>query len=61
MKKLKGGIETIITIIIVVGLVLLAIILAVLPLIEETQHFSDTGVKGISSIGSAMGFDRDEG
>lgn len=62
MKKyLNGGIETIVAIVIVVGLVLLGIIVAVLPILTETENLSDTAQTGISGIGSAMGYDKPQG
>jgi len=56
-QKLKGGVETIIAIVIVVGLVILGIVLAIIPIMNETNDLSDTAQGGISGLGSAMGYD----
>ena len=49
-KKLKGGIETIIAVVILVGIVIALIISAVLPTVLEGQNLSEGAVNRLSEL-----------
>ena len=54
MRKLKGGIETIIALVIIVGIVLALIIATVLPITDQSQELGEAGVNKIDSLTSAI-------
>jgi len=56
-EKLKGGIETIIAIIIVTALVIVLIISVIVPMATRTNALGSQGVSDISALGSMMGYD----
>ena len=55
-KKLNGGVETIIALIIIVGLVLALIISVVVPMAGETKNLGDEGTSGLKQLQSNMGY-----
>lgn len=50
----KGGIETVIAVIILVGIVVALIISAVLPTVNEADKLSGTSVSKLSDLGETM-------
>lgn len=54
-KMLKGGIETIIALIIIVGLVLALIIAVVVPMAGGTAELGSTGTAGLKELQQTMG------
>ncbi|MBP3284813.1 MAG: hypothetical protein J6M02_04880 [Clostridia bacterium] len=60
-KKLKGGIETIIALIIIVGLVLALIISVVVPMAGSTKDLGDEGTAGLKQLQQSMGYTSQNG
>lgn len=54
-KKLKGGIEGIVALIIIVGIVIALIIATILPATREAKALGDQGTTKISNLGDAIG------
>ena len=53
-KKLKGGIETIIAIVILVGLVIALICAAVIPTMEAGEDLAGTAVNKLNTLGTTI-------
>lgn len=54
-KKMKGGVEGIIAVIIMAGLVIALIIAVILPMTKETKEIGDAGTGRLSSLESTLG------
>lgn len=53
-RKLKGGIEGIIAVIILAGLVVALIIAVILPSVVQTNEIGDTGISTLSKLEDTM-------
>ena len=51
----KGGIATVITVIIMVGIVLALIISTVIPMANKSRDTAETGVEGLNELQGIMG------
>lgn len=55
-EKLKGGIETIIAIIVITALVIVLIISVVVPIATGVNQIGQDGVSDIGTLSSMMGY-----
>lgn len=53
-EKLKGGIESIIAVVILVGLVIALIIATVLPIAQEGKTIGEKGTDRLSELGDKL-------
>jgi hypothetical protein len=54
MKKLKGGIESIVAVVILVGIVVALIIAVILPMTSKTREMADGGTERMSELTKEM-------
>ena len=54
MKKLKGGIESIIAVVILAGIVIALIIAVILPMTKETSEMGNEGTERMSNLADEM-------
>lgn len=53
-EKLKGGIDSIVGLVILVGLVIAGIIVAIVPLIDQGEDLASTATSGMSGLQSII-------
>ena len=49
-KKLRGGIDSIVALVILVGLVIVGIVVAVIPIINQGENLSETATGAMSDL-----------
>lgn len=54
MKKLKGGVESIIAVIILAGIVIALIIAVILPMTKQTSEIGQEGTNRMSNLTKEM-------
>ena len=54
MRKIKGGIESIVALIILVGLLIALIIAVVIPMMNETTNIGQAGMNRMGGLENAM-------
>ena len=54
MKLKKGGIESIIAIVIIVAIVMMLIYVSVIPIANESEKLTDTGVEALTGLGTII-------
>ena len=54
MKKLKGGVESIVALMILVGLVIALIIAVILPMTQQTSEIGKEGTNRMSDLTKEM-------